>query len=98
MAAGVPTMVTVPVPSPVTVTPATAPSARMPLVAETVVVTLPPSTSATVMALPVVLPNTRPLSSAVVWVRGAVCVGALLTGVTVTVTVAVSVTPPEVTV
>ena len=98
IAAALPVIVTVPVPLPDTATPATEPRLTRPLVTETVVVSVSPSMSATVTALPLVALKTSAVSSAVVWLGGVVCVAASLTGLTVTVTVAVSVTPPDVTV
>ena len=97
IAAGLPDTVIVPVPLPVTVTPAIDPSVRRPLATVKVVVTLL-STSATVIALPFAVLNTTFVSSAAVWPPGTVFTGASFTATTVTVTVAVSVTPPDVTV
>jgi len=59
---------------------------------------VPLSTSATVIALPLPGENTRPVSSGVFCAAGTAFTGASFTGSTLTVTVAVSVTPPEVTV
>ena len=85
------------VPSPVVkVSPASVPRLSVPLVTLSVTVRLPPSRSATESALPPVKASV--VSSAVVTAAGATLVGGSLTGVTLTVTVAVSVTPPEVTV
>ena len=98
IAAAVPLITIVPVPSPVTVTPDDEPRLRMPLVTDTVVVNASPSMSATVKAVPLATLNTRVPSSAIVCAPGAVETGASFTALTVTLTVAVSVTPPEVTV
>ena len=98
MAAGVPVICTLPVPLPLTVTPAALPSVSVPWVTARVVVSVPPSTSATASALPLALLKMSGLSSAVVCAPGVVLIGASLTEFTVTFTVAVSVTPPEATV
>ena len=98
MAAAVPVTCTLPVPLPTTLTPATPASVSVPWVTASVVVSAPPSTSATVIALPLALLNTSGLSSAVVCAPGKVLTGASFTELTVTFTVAVSVTPPEATV
>jgi hypothetical protein len=98
MAAAVPAICTEPVPLPVTVTPAVEPSVSVPLVTATVAVSEPLSMSATVRALPLADENTSPVSSVVDWAPGAVLTGASFTALTVTLTLAVSVTPPEVTV
>ena len=93
--AWVPAMVTVPVPSPVMVAPLPAVTVKMPLPGGRlrVVVRLGLSTSPTDRPLMV-----RPVSSGVLCGPGTVFTGTSFTGVTFTVTVAVSVTPPEVTV
>ncbi len=88
-----PEIVTVAVPLLVIVAPAAAVTDRAPWVTLTVVVKVPPSTSLTLTP-----EIASVVSSAVVWAPGTVLTGASLTGVTLTVTVAVSVTPPEVTV
>ena len=98
IAAGEPESVTVPVPLPETVTPAVPPSVNRPFVAETVIEIVSPSMSVTVIALPLAVENTTVVSSLVVWPPGTAATTASLTGVTVTVTLAVSVTPPDVTV
>ncbi len=101
MAAAVPenVMVASAVPSPVVkVRPAMPESENVPLVTATVTVRVPVSTSATVIRLPFATENTRAVSSVVVCAPGTVLAGASLTGDTVRLTVAVSVTPPEVTV
>ena len=97
IAAGVPETVTVPLPLPVTVIPAIEPSVSVPLTTVSVVVT-ELSTSTTVMALPFAALNMRLVSSALDCAPGTVLTGASLTAATLTVTVAVSVTPPDVTV
>ncbi len=91
----VPAIVTVPLPSPVTVAPLPPVTVSVPLPAGRlrVVERLALSTSAT--ASPVI---TRGVSSSVLWARGKVLTGRSLTGLTVTSTVVVSSTPPEVTV
>ncbi len=101
MAAAVPenVMVASVVPSPeVKVRPAMPESENVPLVTATVTVRVPVSTSATVMRLELAAEKTRAVSSVVVCAPGTVLVGASLTGEMVRLTVAVSVTPPEVTV
>ena len=95
-AAGVPEMVTVPELLPVTVTPETVPSVSLPLAIVNVVVTLL-SASATTMALPFAELKVMLLSSFAVCNPGTELTGASLTAATLTVTVAVSVTPPDVT-
>ncbi|TNC13052.1 hypothetical protein FF100_15220 [Methylobacterium terricola] len=70
----------------------------MPPVTAIETVRVPLSTSATVRALPPAVEKTRAVSSAVTCAPGTVTTGASFTGVTVTVTVAVSVTPPALTV
>ena len=96
-AAGVPETVTAPVPLPVTVTPEIEPRLSLPLATVSVVVTLL-SASATAIALPLPALKTMLASSLVVWAPGTALTGASLTAATLIVTVAVSVTPPEVTV
>ena len=91
--AAVPARVTVPVALPVMVAPPPAVTLSVPLVTLTVVVSAPPSTSATLTPA-----MASGLSSAVLWAPGTVLTGASLTAVTVTLTLAVSVTPPDVTV
>jgi len=97
IALALPVMVTVPVPFPVTETPVMEPSVSEPFATVKVVVTVL-STSAMVIALPLAALNTRLASSFVDWSPGTVLTGASLTAATVTVTVAVSCTPPDVTV
>ena len=93
--AAVPAIVTVPVPLFVIVAPpvVTTDSVPVPAGTDSVVVSVPPSTSAT--DAPEI---TTAVSSVVVCATGTLCVGASLTDDTVMLTVAVSVTPPEVTV
>ena len=92
MAAAVPVMLTVPEPSPVTVTPALEAILSVPLPAGmlSVVVseTLGPSTSLTEMPV-----MASAVSSLVVLAPGTVLTGASLTGLTVSVTVAVLLSP-----
>ncbi|RJG47394.1 hypothetical protein D3Y55_22780 [Mesorhizobium sp. DCY119] len=80
------------------VRPAVPASENVPFVTDSVTVSVPPSTSLTVIGLPADGVKTIVVSSAVVCAVGTVLTGASFTGLTVTVTVAVSVTPPEVTV
>ena len=98
MAAAVPVICTLPVPLPLTVTPAALPSVSVPWVTASVVVSVPPSTSATVNALPFAPLKISGLSSAAACAPGVVLTGASFTALIVTLTVAVSVTPPEATV
>ncbi len=71
------------------VTPAVAIAVRVPLPIETVVVSVPPSTSATVIALPLAVENTLATSSLVACATGTVLTGASLTGMTLIVAIAV---------
>ena len=93
---------TVLVPLPVITAPGAAMALNVPLVTVMVVVkaTFAPSTSLTVMALPVAAENTCGVSSGVVWVAaGTVLTGASATGVTVKASVEVSKPPrPSLTV
>ena len=93
-----PLTVIVPVPSPVTTTLAVEPSVSRPLVPESVTVSVSPSASATVIALPLALENTSVVSSLVDCPGGTTVTGGSLTATTPAVTVVVSVTPPDVTV
>ena len=91
-----PTICTLEVPLPMTVTPAVEPVARVPLVEESVTwMALPPaSTSDTEMALPLEVEKTRFVSSATVCVPGTLFTGASLTALTVMLTVSVSLSGP----
>ena len=93
--AAVPARVTVAVPLLVMVAPPPAVTASVPLVTLTVVVkaVAGPSTSATLTPA-----MASGVSSVALWAPGTVLTGGSLTAVTVTLTLAVSLTPPEVTV
>ena len=78
MAAGSPLSVTVPVPSPLTVTPVVLPRVKVPCATDSVVV-IDGLSSVRLMALPPVAPNTSVWSSGVDWVLGSVCTGLSLT-------------------
>ncbi len=92
-------MVASAVPSPaVKVRPFSPDRVKAPLVTVSVTVSVPLSISATEIAFPAPAEKTIVPSSAIVCGPGTVLTGASLTGVTLTVTVAVSVTPPDVTV
>ncbi|GJD54047.1 hypothetical protein OPKNFCMD_6827 [Methylobacterium crusticola] len=87
------------VPSPAAkVRPVIPASEKVPPVTAIETVRTPLSTSATASALPPAVEKTRAVSSAVTWAPGTATTGASFTGVTITITVAVSVTPPAVTV
>ena len=88
-----PVSVTVPEPLPPIVAPPPVVTLSVPLVTVSVVVSDPPSTSAT--DTPAIDSG---VSSTTVCAPGTVFTGASFTALTVTVTVAVSVTPPDVTV
>ena len=92
MAAAVPVIVTVAVPSPVTMTPAVEAMVRLPTAAgiDSVVVSVTPAPSTSLTETPVIDSGE---SSAVVLVPGSVLTGASLTGLMVMVTVA-SLTSP----
>ena len=97
MAAAVPLMVTEDAPLPVMVAPAKDSAVSVPLFADTIVVKLMLSASATLMALPLATLKTTGVSSLVACAPGTVLMGGEAT-LTVTFTLAVSSTPPELTV
>ena len=91
----VPVSVRVAVPEPVTPTPPAAAAFKLPLATLRVTLRAPAPASMSATARPV---RGSGVSSVPVKLAGRVFTGASLTGVTVTLTPAVSVTPPEVTV
>ena len=98
MAAAVPLMVTEAVPLLPIVAPANACAVTLPLFTVTLLVRLALSASATLSALPVPLPNTSAVSSLTACPAGTMLTGAAFTAAIVTLTVALSVTPPALTV
>jgi hypothetical protein len=98
IAPAVPLMVTAPLPLALMAAPANATAVTTPWLTLTVVVSPTLSTSATVSALPVPLPNTSAVSSVAPCAPGTVFTGDWLTAVTATLTGPVSVTPAALTV
>ena len=81
MAVALPLTVTVPLPLPATATPAVEPSVNVPLPTVSVTVSGLPSTSATVIALPLPAENTNVPSSVALCAAGTLTTGASLTAV-----------------
>ena len=95
MSSTVPVSTKLPVSVPVTMTMPSVMAVNVPVGTLKVTVTLPAAASGSAMLKPV---RFSAVSSSVVKVAGSVLIGAVLTACTFTFTVAVSVTPPEVTV